>query len=49
VAGQTVPCNVSTNSLPFWVELNKETKVVNALKGEPFGFLGFGLRSRTQN
>src|SRR5450631_345997 len=30
---------------PLGVELNKEkTKVVDALKGEPFGFLGFDLR-----
>ena len=41
-----MPCNGFEEQLaPLGVELNPEkTKVVNTLKGEAFGFLGFDLR-----
>ena len=45
-AGPNGPCNGSRNSSALiGVELNQEkTKVVDMLKGEAFGFLGFDLR-----
>ena len=45
-AGPNASCNAYKSELePLGVELNREkTKMVDTLKGEAFGFLGFDLR-----